>query len=103
MLSTAWAPSSPWQLSSSLMAGRTGHGLHARCWFLSSCPSLATYPGSPAFPEWQCPQSWCHFCSSTSSSPWRHGTAWAGNRRSHRTAGGSDPAGHPQNWPPPGT
>lgn len=102
MLSTARAPSSPWLLSFSLITSETGGSVHARCSFLSSSPSLATYRGSPAFSEWQCPQSWCHFCRSTSSSPWRHCTAWAGSRRSHHTAGGSNPAGHPQNWPPPG-
>lgn len=63
----------------------------------------ATYPSSPAVPGWQCPQSWCHFCSSTSSSPCWHSTAWAGSHRSHRTQGGSDPDGHHRNWPLPGT
>lgn len=89
--------------SGSLIARKMGHSIHARCSFLFSFPTLATYQGSPAFPEWQCPQSWCHFCRSTSSSRWRHCTAWAGSRRSHRTEGGNDPAGHPQSWPPPGT
>lgn len=98
MISTAWAPSSLWHLSFTLLANKTGRGR-----VLSSAPCLVTYQGSPAFPEWQCPQPWCHFCSSTSSSPWHRGTAWAGSRRSHRTVGGSGPVGCPQNWPLPGT